>query len=168
MAEAVVKVSWDAGWNVMTVDVIGSGKPVIVVDTRKFSGPMAVRAKAYGTEVRVTRAAAIGRDRKSGKEASPAEKWDAVNRMAAHMTSGTDQWNAERSERIGLDETVLSQAMALAFPQRTAEEIRAKVTQSTPVQRLEIRNDQRVAPHYNAILRDLGGGEKAEAALAGW
>jgi hypothetical protein len=166
---AVVNVRWDDGFAVMTVDVIGSGKPAIVVDTRKASGVMRNRLMAYGAEVRITRAAALKSNEKTGKPASAADKWDKVNRMALHVVSGTDEWNAEREGgRIGLDETLLSQAMAVAFPSKTAEEIRAKVTGATKDERMALRMDKRIAPEYDKLVAAATADVDVGGLLAGW
>lgn len=57
-----------------------------------------VRAQAvvYGIGVRVSRMAAIARDTKSGKSATPQEKFARIKACAEHYNSGADTWELAR------------------------------------------------------------------------
>jgi hypothetical protein len=53
-------------------------------------------AMIYGVGVRVSRMAAIARDTKTGKSATPAEKFARVKACAEHLNSGATTWELAR------------------------------------------------------------------------
>ena len=53
-------------------------------------------AMIYGVGVRVSRMAAIARDTKTGKSATPAEKFARVKACAEHLNSGATTWELVR------------------------------------------------------------------------
>jgi hypothetical protein len=167
-SNAVVNVGWSDDGHVCTINVLGSGKPLIVFDRRKASGPNRDHAERYGWEVRLTRQAAIGKDGKTGKSASPATKWERVNGLATHIMSGTDSWSPKRAETISMDETLLSQAMLEAFPKKTADEVREKVVSCTREERDALRMDARVKPIYDRLVAAQIKGVDTKKVLAGW
>jgi hypothetical protein len=132
---AVVQVGWNDAHTQLTVSVVGAGKPPLVVDLTRASKAMRDRLMAYGAEVRITRAAALRRDEKTGKESSPGEKYERVKRMAEHVASGSDDWNPPSGDRIGADESLLSRALQEVYPNMDPAKIRADVTGMRPEQR---------------------------------
>jgi hypothetical protein len=132
---AVVQVGWDDAREVITLNVVGSGKPPIVCDLHRASMAMLKRLRAYGAEVRITRAAALRFDEKTNKPSSPGEKYDRVKRMAEHIASGSEDWNPPSGDRIGADESLLARALAEVYPSMDHAKIRADVAGMRPEQR---------------------------------
>jgi hypothetical protein len=132
---AVVQVGWDADGNVGTFHVVGSKRPDIMCDIRRASGKMAHGLKRYGAEVRITRAAALRVDSKTGKPSSPEDKYDRVKRMAEHIASGSEDWNPPSGDRIGADESLLARALQEVYPSMDTAKIRADVAGMRPEQR---------------------------------
>lgn len=56
-----------------------------------------IKAELHGWKQRISDKAAIGRDPKTGKSASPEEKFKALAAMIAHLESGTDKWELTRT-----------------------------------------------------------------------
>ncbi len=109
----------------------------------------------YGMEVRLTRAAAIEKDSKTGKSASVEEKHAAVKRLADHYASGTDQWAMASLGGGGLsaDTKVLIEALVrvLGLTPDTAEE---QVRAMTSDERAALRLDPEIKPAIDQIYRE--------------
>jgi len=173
---AVVMTKWADDGKTCYFHVVGANKPPIIATTGTWSSENKHEAFQFGVVQKGTNATAIGKDKKTGKSASAAEKWQALERVIVHLNSGATSWNPDRGDRISLDETILSQAMVLArdakdsrFAQGKSDaDIRAKVVGSSPEERLQMRNDERIAPFYDKLVSELNGGNKVENVLAGW
>lgn len=165
----VITMNWDEAARTMTFNVVGAG--TLKLDTRKMSGPARDKAFVFGIGQKVSNAAAKSRRIRNGVEvnATPKGKFEAMKRVVEYLETGAEGWNPGRDpDRIGVDETLLSQAMALAFPAKTAEEIRAKIVGSSPDERRALRMDPRIKPHYEELLEEYTDEVDTEKLLAGW
>lgn len=96
-------------------------------------------AEWHGWEQRLRDAAAKPRDTKTGKSASPAEKFAAIRKLAEHYLSGAENWNLRTGPSAGAgqndDKQMLKAALAEYFPTvgkvRSAEEIHKAVEEMT-------------------------------------
>jgi hypothetical protein len=167
--EQIIDLSWDEVSRTMTFNVRGAG--TLKLDTRKMSGAAREKAFIFGIGQKVSNAAAKSRVIRNGVElnATPTGKFNSMKRVVEYLETGADGWNPGRDpDRIGVDESLLSQAMVLAFPSRSAEEIRAKVVSSTKEQRKALSLDARIAPHYEKLMAEYTADVDTEELLAGW
>jgi hypothetical protein len=149
---AVTAVSRDATG--ITVAVRGIDAP-IVLRYAQLSDVVKTEAMGYGMEVRLTRAAAIERDTKSGKPATAAEKHAAIKRLADHYASGTEAWAMVSMGGGGLsaDTRALIEALVIAFglaPDAAEEAVR----EYTTAERDALRVDPEVKPHLDAVYAE--------------
>lgn len=117
----------------------------------QLSEPVRAEAMGYGMEVRLTRAAALEKDTKSGKSASAQEKRDAIAKLADHYASGTESWTMASAGGGLSDETrVLIEALttALGLDADVAEE---QVRALSSAERAQLRIDDEIKPHIDAI-----------------
>ena len=123
----------------------GAGVDTPVLDELKFDPQLcdeSVRkfAEWHGWEQRLRDAAAKPRDEKTGKSASPAEKFAAIRKLAEHYLSGAKEWNlrtgpsagaGRAGESLASDKQLLKQALSIYLPtvgkERTAEQIHFSV-----------------------------------------
>jgi len=150
----------DSGISIL---VNGAGRPPIAVRWSALSDAVRKAAFGYGMEVRLTRAAAMTRDTKSGKAASPLDKYDAIKRLADHYSSGTDSWTMASSGGGGglsADTRALIEALvaALGLDADVAEE---QVRGMTTAERDALRVDAEIKPYLDLIYE-----ERAKAAGA--
>lgn len=78
----------------LTFKVAGAGSTSVMFGS--LSPEVRKQAVVYGIGVRVSRMAAIARDTKSGKSATPAEKFARIKACAEHYNSGADTWELAR------------------------------------------------------------------------
>lgn len=78
----------------LTFEVAGAGSTIVMLGN--LSPEVRKQAVVYGIGVRVSRMAAIARDTKSGKSATPAEKFARIKACAEHYNSGADTWELAR------------------------------------------------------------------------
>lgn len=111
-----------------------------------------VRAEAmgYGMEVRLTRAAALERDTKSGKSASPQDKHAAILRLAEHYASGTEAWAMSSVGGLSDETKVLIEALSEAFG-LSAEVAEEQVRGLSGAERTQLRVDAEIKPFIDGI-----------------
>lgn len=109
-----------------TIKFVVKGAGTIVLDMAKLSDKIARRAAIHGMIQRVSDAAAIPRDTKTGKSATPQEKFDAMAELVEHYISGTTEWNrkgAGRSPRELSGAGLLRAVLELWQPKKPVEKI---------------------------------------------
>lgn len=89
---AVVGTTIEGGVITLTVP----GFPAIVVDSEGLHPNIQLGAMMRGLKQRLENAAAIERDRETGKPATPEEKYNAIRALADWVTKG-DSWEAPRA-----------------------------------------------------------------------
>lgn len=130
----------------------------ILLDMGKVSSANKVYAAFHGIKQRLVDAAALSRDTKTGKAASPMEKADAIAEIVEHLESGTEKWSRVATS-AGAKGGFLFEALCAFNPTETPENIRKFLEGLTAQQQSALRDDDEVAPHIARIKR-----EKAEKA----
>ncbi len=114
--------------DVPVLDEIKFDPSLVNENLRKF-------AEWHGWEQRLRDAAAKPCDKKTGKSASPQEKFAAIRRLAEHYLNGAESWNLKTGPGVGGavsdDKQMLKAALAEYLPsvgkERTAEQIHEAV-----------------------------------------
>lgn len=118
------------GENQITWSVKGAteGEPLLL-DLSKVSLENRNRAMLHGFVQRVSDAAAMARDSKTGASATPQEKFEAMRRLVAHYQSGSVEWSPLRATegvgrpRVDKDKELLVRALGVHAPQKSAETV---------------------------------------------
>lgn len=168
--ETQIRFAFDPATRIAEWVVPGAKDGAIKLDTKRMTDADRDKAFVFGINQKVSNAAAKSRVLKGGVEvnATPDNKRRSMYLVVESLESGRG-WNPGRDpDRIGVDESLLSQAMVLAFPGKTAEEIRAKVVGSTAQQRRALTEDARIKPYYDKLVEELTADVDTEELLAGW
>jgi len=80
----------------LTFKVDGVGQ--VVLNMKALHPDILTRATFHGMKQRISDAAAIPCDPVTGKPASPAEKFAAIQALVEHYNTGTAEWNRARGE----------------------------------------------------------------------
>ena len=75
--------------------VKGAGE--LTLDVAKVHAANRARAEMHGFVQRISDAAAMARDSKTGASATPQQKFDAMQRLVEHYMSGAEEWSPARS-----------------------------------------------------------------------
>lgn len=132
--KSIISATWDQAAQVITFGVAGIG--TMVLDLQKALAT-SEQAMYHGYEQKVRDAAAIPRDVKTGRSATPQEKYDAMQRVVDALHAGT--WNVKSSQVVALNRAALFEAVAevrgaeasaveARFRDRTDEVLRAFLT----------------------------------------
>lgn len=108
--------------------VKGAGE--LVLDTAKVHELNRERAQLHGFVQRISDAAAMARDSKTGASATPQQKFDAMQRLVEHYQSGSEAWSPARAaDGVGRPKAenpqarLLRAALKLHAPQKDEETI---------------------------------------------
>lgn len=108
--------------------VKGAGE--LALDVAKVHVANRARAELHGFVQRISDAAAMARDSKTGASATPQEKFEAMKRLVEHYQSGSEEWSPARSvEGVGRPRAenpqarLLKAALAIFNPQKDQETI---------------------------------------------
>lgn len=114
----------------MTITWQVKGAGALTLDVSKVNQVNKERAMLHGFVQRISDAAAMARDSKTGASATPQEKFAAMQRLVEHYQSGSEGWSPARSsEGVGRPKgesanvKLLRAALALYNPQKDAETI---------------------------------------------
>lgn len=158
--KAIVAVTRDE--HQIHIKVNGDPRPAIQLAFANCSDAVKREAMGYGLEVRLTRRAALDANQKTGKSATPAQKYDAIKLLADHYAAGGDWRMAAAGGGGGLsaDTRALIEALvrALGLSEDVAEE---QVREMTTSERDALRGDEEIKPVLDAIYA-----ERAKAAGA--
>jgi hypothetical protein len=146
----------------ITIHIRGVDAP-IVLRFDQLSEAVKTEAMGYGMEVRLTRAAALERDTKSGKSATPQDKHAAILKLAEHYASGTEAWAMSGGGGLSDETRVLIEALCTAFGLATdvAEE---QVRALSGAERAQLRVDGEIKPHIDAIYARRASAQGSETA----
>lgn len=146
----------------ISVFVRGVAQP-IVLRFAQLSDAVRAEAMGYGMEVRLTRAAAIERDSKSGRSATPQEKAEAIRKLAEHYASGTESWTMSGGGGGGLnsDTTALIQALAMAL-ELSEEKAEEAVRSMSSAERSALRVDSEIKPFLDEIYAERAKAQKTD------
>lgn len=119
--------------------VKGAGE--LVLDVAKIHTANRARAEMHGFVQRISDAAAMARDSKTGASATPQEKFAAMKRLVEHYGSGAEEWSPQRSvEGVGRPKSenpqarLLRVALSLHAPEKGAEVIEKFVKERNAAQ----------------------------------
>lgn len=135
----------------LTIHVRGSG--AITLAFASLSQSVRDAAMGYGMEVRLTRAAAMEANEKTGRPASPAEKYAAIKKLAEHYAAGSESWTMASGPRDGWmnsDNLALAEALAAGF-ELDLDLAKEKVKAMSPGEREALRIDDEVKPWLDEI-----------------
>lgn len=106
----------------------GAGE--LVLDVAKVHAANRAKAELHGFVQRISDAAAMARDSKTGASATPQEKFEAMKRLVEHYQSGSEEWSPARSvEGVGRPKSenanarLLRIALSLFNPEKSQETI---------------------------------------------
>lgn len=136
---------------IITFTVKGAGQ--VTLDMSKVHVDNVAHAAVHGFIQRVSDAAAISRDDKTGLPASPAYKLEAMKRLVAHYESGTPEWS--RVREAGPKGGFLFEALCRMYAvSKTPEQIRAYLDGLSDKEQAALREDDAVAPVIAEIKRE--------------
>lgn len=96
----------------------------LILATSALSNEVRRQAMIHGLVQRISDAAALSRDAKTGKSASPEEKFKAMKVLVDHYASGTVSWNLAGGERGPSDEVrLLIEALLEVYPKKSKDEL---------------------------------------------
>ena len=130
-----------------------------------LSGAVRDEAFAYGLETKLLRQAALPKDTRTGKPASPEAKREAVAELAAHFASGAESWNlASQSTSLSADVRMLINALvrALGLSPEAAE---TAVREMSTEDRNALRVDPEIKPALDALYAEAAGNGEAAKGL---
>lgn len=121
------------------------GAGYVPFDLRKVHPNNAQHAAMHGFIQRISDAAAMSRDTKTGEAASPADKLEAMRRLVAHYESGTPEWS--RVREAGPKGGLLFDALCEVYGHKKAPtEIREWLDTLSDKEQAALREDDTIAP----------------------
>lgn len=134
--------------NVITFHVLGVGD--ITFDTALVHTAVAERAAVHGFIQRISDAAAISRDPKTGKSATPDEKHDAMLELVNHYQSGSPEWS--RVGQAGPRGGILFRALVRIYDgKQSPEQIRTFLDGINKTEQAALRAEPSIA----AVIREI-------------
>lgn len=116
------------GGDLIRFAIKGAGE--LELELSKVSAANRSRAAIHGFVQRISDAAAMARDSKTGASATPQEKFEAMKRLVEHYMGGSEDWSPARSvEGVGRPKSenpqarLLRVALSLFNPEKSAETI---------------------------------------------
>lgn len=163
--KSIIGAEWDRQAGVITFSVAGVGTMQLVLG--KCGTELAQTAAYHGYEQKVRDAAAIPRDTKTGRSATPQEKYDSMARVIEALHAGV--WNVARQAQRALNRAALFQAIAQVrgfeasaveakFRDRTDDVLRAFLTHKEIAGRYAELTAQD-SGQADALLSELDAGE---------
>lgn len=116
------------------------GAGTLALDLSKCSEKVRERAAVHGMVQRVSDAAAMARNSKTGASASPQEKFEAMSRLVEHYQSGAEGWSPTRAEggargvKVNPQKALLVRALSIHAPEKGAEVIEKFVSERNAAQ----------------------------------
>lgn len=123
----------------------------LVLDLSKVHAENAARALSHGFIQRVADAAAISRDTKTGKSASPRDKFEAMEELVNHYNSGSAEWRLARAEGSGFGRSYLLLALCELYPNKTRDELDTWLKAKTAEQRRGLEMEESIKAKIDAM-----------------
>ena len=123
--KSIISAAWDMASNSITFSVLNTGS--VLLDVVKCGEEMARKAAFHGYEQKVRDAAAMSRDVKTGRSATPAEKLTAMRQVVENLHAGL--WNVRAAAKAALNRACLFAAIAAVrgvSPELVASKMAAK------------------------------------------
>lgn len=148
----------------ITFNVQGAGS--LELDMEVCSESVLNRATVHGLKQRISDAAALARDTKTGRSATPAEKFAAMQELVLHYMSGTSEWSTRR-EGAGSQGGILLQALCAMRPDKSADDVRAFLQGISKSDQVRLLNSEKVRPFADVVREKMGQGIDADEMLSG-
>lgn len=147
--------------------VKGAGN--LVLDTRKLSEQNRLKAMLHGMVQRVSDAAAMARDPKTGASATAQEKFEAMKKLVEHYQSGSGEWSparviGERVLRVNPQVEVLIRALRIHSPSKDQETVEKFVKGLTQAQVSALVVSEQLKEAVELAREELREKERASAA----
>lgn len=126
-------------------NVLGAGE--FTFDPDSTHAAIRRHAMLHGFVQRISDKAAKGKDPETGLPVSPQVKFDAMQAMARHYESGTDQWRlvGERAPKRDDLADILLDALELAYPAKTREDLREWLSKRSKAEKVKLVTEPRIA-----------------------
>ena len=141
----------------MTFVVVGAGQfefdaaAASGTDTARESlSDVGLQALLHGFRQKISDAAAIPRDPKTGQSATPGEKLDAMAKVAERLMNG--EWNQATRERTDM----LLEALAALYPGKMRADLADYLAKKTKGERAGLAADPRVAAKITELMAAKG------------
>lgn len=134
----------------ITAAGVANAQPIVIA-TGSLSPAIRNMALLHGLKQKIGDAAAIARNPDTGRSATAAEKWAAVQSVASRLVEG--QWN--QGER-GATGGILAMALLRLYPTRTPEDIAAYLAKRTDGEKTALRTNPKIAAIIDDIRRERG------------
>ncbi len=125
------------------------------------------RAMLHGLIQRVSDAAAISRDTKTGKSATPADKLAAMSEIVEHYNAGSSEWRIARAAGDGIGRSYLLMALVELYPKRDRNELSTWLKARTAEERRGLELDPTVKPVIDRMRAQSVGQVDTGSLLAG-
>lgn len=124
------------------------------------------RAELHGWIQRISDAAAISRDTKTGKPASAAEKLAAMAKLVEHYQSGTQEWRlAGSGGGLQAESVLLVKCLQRIYTERTEAQLREWVGKRSASERAALLASEKIKPIADEIRAQSAQGVDSEALL---
>lgn len=137
MATIQTEVIDGVGLNIVT----DSG--TLQVSIAELSETIRAQLMLHGLKQKICDAAAIPRNPETGRSATPAEKFAAMQAVAQRLLAG--EWSAQRGDGSGGSQSLLFRALSRLYTSKTPDELRAFIAGLDKKQQAALRKNPRVA-----------------------
>ena len=152
-----------------TVTFVVDGVGTLVMDADRLTADLFTYAALHGLAQKIGDAAALERDKETGRSATPQQKYDAMQAVIEHLTAG-GEWN-RKAEGDGSGGLGLLVSALMRVTGQGREALEAAVAGWTPKQQAAMRADPAVAPVIAAIKSEraakVTGGIDTKALMSG-
>lgn len=127
------------------------------------------RAMVHGLVQKVSDAAALSRDSKTGKSASAQDKLAAMVKVVEHLTSGTEEWNLKREGGggPGAETQLLVKALGELYPSKGFEALSKWVKARSVQERSALMAQENIKVKVDGYRSEQAKSVDAEELLAG-
>lgn len=139
------------------------------LELNKLHTAITERAMIHGLVQKVSDAAALSRDPKTGKSASAQDKLSAMVKVVEHLCSGTEEWNLKREGGggPGAETQWLVRALGEIYTTKTAEQIGKWVKARSLAERVALMAQDNVKKLVDGYKLEASKDVNAEELLSG-
>lgn len=129
------------------------------------------RAEQHGWIQRISDAAAISRDTKTGLPATPAQKLEAMQKLVEHYQSGTGDWKMTgggggAGSGSAAERGLLVKCLSVVYPQRTQEQLTEWVGKRSAQERAGLLSSEKIKPLADKFRAEQGSAVDADELLS--
>jgi hypothetical protein len=127
------------------------------------------RAELHGWIQRISDAAALGRDPKSGQPASPQAKLEAMKKLVDHYESGAAEWRMAGGGGGGssaIEKALLVRCLVVVYPTRTEEQLTEWVGKRTSAERTALLSSEKIKALADKFRAEQSAGIDADGLLS--